>query len=143
MTLEPARTARHGRFSSRVQAVVDRYGPADFSTIPLDLQRGLFMVLCLGSADPKSPAVQRALPLSHVSKNAAPVLRFHSRNDQVVPFRQSERFCEAMRKAGAAPRNSARSELADMQRRWLAKRRTIELPMTSAGKRSWRGSMNT
>ena len=96
-----SKSGPYGRFSSRVQAVVDRYGPTDFTTFPRDLQAGLFMVLSLGSADPKSPEVQRASPLSHVSKNAAPVLALHCRKDQVVPFRQSELFCEAMRKAGA------------------------------------------
>jgi len=90
----------HARFSSRVQAVVDRYGPADLTTMPLDPARGLIMVLCLGTADPKSRELHEASPLFHVSKTSAPVLALHSRKDQVVPFHQSELLCEAMRKAG-------------------------------------------
>jgi acetyl esterase/lipase len=95
-----SKSGPYGRFSSRVQAVVDRYGPADLTTFPLDLQTGLFMTLSLGTADPKSPQARRASPLGHVSKNSAPVLALHCRRDQVVPFRQSEAFCEALRKAG-------------------------------------------
>jgi acetyl esterase/lipase len=90
-----------GRFSSRVQAVVDRYGPADLATMPQDFSTRLYMVMSLDTADPNSPAARRASPQSHVSRTAAPVLAIHCRNDEIVPFSQSERFCAAMRKAGA------------------------------------------
>jgi acetyl esterase/lipase len=97
-----SKSGPYGQFSGRVQAVVDRYGPTDFTTFPLDLQSGFFMALSLGSTDPKSPRLRQASPLSHVSKRAAPVLVLHCRKDQVVPFHQSELFCAAMRKAGVA-----------------------------------------
>jgi len=95
-----SKSGPYGGFSSRVQAVVDRYGPADLTSFPLDIPTALVMAFSLGTVDPNSPQLRLASPLSHVHAGAAPVLALHGRDDKIVPFRQSELFCEAMRKAG-------------------------------------------
>jgi acetyl esterase/lipase len=88
--------------TSRVQAVVDWYGPTDL------LQMG-------GNHDsPKSPESQliggalqenkekaaRANPIKYVGKDAAPFLIMHGDKDPAVPYRQSELLEESLKKAG-------------------------------------------
>jgi acetyl esterase/lipase len=88
--------------SSRVQAVVDWYGPSDFLHF-----RG-------AGSDPKGPVSQLlggtlqdnkekavlASPVTHVTKEAAPFLIMHGDKDEAVPFSQSEILTEALKKAG-------------------------------------------
>jgi acetyl esterase/lipase len=84
--------------SSRVQAVVDWYGPTDFLTVgPRDTRTQLL------GGDPlqnKAQAV-KASPISYVSKTAAPFLIMHGDQDRTVPIAQSETFARALRQAGA------------------------------------------
>lgn len=86
--------------SCRVRAIVDRYGPTDFASFPRNVETIALMTLALGTADPASPQLRRASPLSHIRNDSPPVLLLHCRKDRVVPFQQSEIFCEALRKAG-------------------------------------------
>lgn len=88
--------------SSRVQAVVDWYGPTDFATVG----RGL--------SDPNSPVSKliggppqenkekaaKASPITYVSKDAAPMLIMHGDKDNLVPISQSEELAAALKKAG-------------------------------------------
>jgi acetyl esterase/lipase len=88
--------------SSRVQAVVDWFGPTDFNTIGKGLN------------DPKSPVSRliggppqenkekaaKASPITYVGKDAAPTLIMHGDKDNLVPISQSEELAAALKKAG-------------------------------------------
>ncbi|MCU1291102.1 MAG: alpha/beta hydrolase [Acidobacteria bacterium] len=87
--------------SSRVQAVVDFYGPTDF------LQNAFAV------ANPKSPEAQliggailenkdkaaKANPIAYVTRDAAPFLVVHGDADKLVPYNQSELLAAALKKA--------------------------------------------
>lgn len=84
--------------SSRVQAVVDWYGPTDFLSVGAKDTR----TELLGS-DPQGnkEKAARASPMTYVSKDAAPFLIMHGDKDNTVPISQSETFAQALKKAGA------------------------------------------
>ena len=54
----------------------------------------------LGVAGPDDPAVHTISPIDHVADINVPVLLIHGRDDTVVPFDQSERMADALRRAG-------------------------------------------
>ncbi|MGH7174253.1 MAG: alpha/beta hydrolase fold domain-containing protein, partial [Gemmataceae bacterium] len=88
--------------SSRVQAVVDWFGPTDLTklsgrnTRPDSPQAKL-----IGGpiADNKDKA-DKANPITYITKDAAPFLIMHGTRDQTVPFNQSELLHAALKKAG-------------------------------------------
>lgn len=98
-------------FSSRVQAVADRYGPTDF--LQMDAHR-------LSGGDihnnPDSPEseliggniadnrdkVENANPINYVTKDCPPFIIIHGDNDPLVPHHQSELLVAALEKAGVS-----------------------------------------
>jgi acetyl esterase/lipase len=84
--------------SSRVQAVVDWYGPTDFLTVgPKDTRTNL-----IGGDPQQNPdKAAKASPMTYVSKDAAPFLIMHGDKDNTVPISQSETFAQALKNAGA------------------------------------------
>ena len=92
---------------SRVQAVVDCFGPADFVILAKDpnaLQGGMGSPVAglLGKPPSEVPDLAaKASPIAYVSKDAAPILILHGDEDKTVPLQQGERFYEALKKAGA------------------------------------------
>ncbi len=94
--------------SSRVQAVVDWFGPTDF-TVPykVDSEVASMVARMLSRADPKSvdakrkeEKLRRASPITYVDRNAAPFLIMHGAEDDIVPVAQSEALAAALKKAG-------------------------------------------
>ena len=84
--------------SSRVQAVVDWFGPSDFLTLgPKDTRTKLLG----GDAQQNKPVAIKASPITYVSSNSAPFLIMHGDQDNVVALSQSEVFHEALKKTGA------------------------------------------
>lgn len=98
-------------FSSKVQAVVENYGPTDF----------IRMNDAPGKMDHDSPSspesqfiggpiqqnvdkVKLANPVNYVDPSDPPVLIIHGRNDMSVPFNQSEILFEALQKSGVTSR---------------------------------------
>jgi acetyl esterase/lipase len=89
-------------FSSRVQAVVDLFGPTDFSKMggrhnnidspECQLVGGL---LC-----ERAELVSLANPITYVTPDDPPFLIIHGEKDRAVPFNQSELLDKAFRKAG-------------------------------------------
>ena len=93
--------------SSRVQAVIDWFGPTDF-LLNTNAQSRLQLT------DPESPVAKllggpvlenkalaaKASPITYVSKDAPPFLIMHGDQDHTVPFNQSETFYEALKQAG-------------------------------------------
>jgi acetyl esterase/lipase len=95
--------------SSRVQAVVDFYGPTDF--LQMDAHRlpnGMVhnlpdspeSVLIGGAIQENKEKVAQANPITHLTKNAPPFLIVHGDADPAVPHHQSELLDAALRKAG-------------------------------------------
>jgi acetyl esterase/lipase len=99
----------HTNVSSRVQAVVDRFGPTDFTL--MDEQsggRGLRhnppnspeSRLLGGPVQEKKDVAKTANPVTYVDKNAPPFLIIHGDNDQLVPLGQSVILAKALIDAG-------------------------------------------
>ena len=84
--------------SSRVQAVVDWFGPTDFLTVGAKETR---TQLLGGDPQTNKEKALKASPMTYVSKDAAPFLIMHGDEDQTVPIAQSETFAAALKKAGA------------------------------------------
>ncbi len=82
--------------SSRVQAVVDWFGPTDFLTVGSKPTR----TKLLGGNPLENRDIARlASPLYHVSEGDCPFLIMHGDKDHTVPISQSEVFAAALSKA--------------------------------------------
>ncbi len=95
----------YGGVSSRVQAVVDYCGPADFTMKSSDIQGagekdppallGLF-----GASHTEKPELwKQGSPIVYVKSDAPPFLIVHGDKDRTVPHEQSERLLAALQKA--------------------------------------------
>jgi len=96
-------TGGHADQSSRVQAVVDLYGPADLTTDFARENENAIKLLkrFLGSTlDENVPLYQQASPITYVDANDPPVLMLHGTIDEVVPVNQSDLLAAALEKAG-------------------------------------------
>ncbi len=93
--------------SSRVQAVVDWFGPTDFLRIgdaESDLRHNApdspESKLIGGALLENKDKAAKASPITYVSKDAPPFLIMHGDRDRTVPFNQSERLSTALKQAG-------------------------------------------
>ena len=95
--------------SSRVQAVVDFFGPTNFlmmdsQAIPggqkHDPPDSPESQLIGGPIQENKEKTARANPITYVSADDPPFLILHGDRDPLVPVGQSELLCEALRKAG-------------------------------------------
>ncbi len=92
-------------YSSKVQAVVDFYGPADFTISPNDPSANLLAIAIvtnfLGKKQTDAPDLYKASsPVTYVDKQAAPFLIIHGTTDPLVSVDQSQRLHDALIKAG-------------------------------------------
>jgi len=93
--------------SSRVQCVVDEFGPSDFLTIgdyPSQLKHNAAnspeSKLIGGALLDHKEQARAASPITYVAAGDPPFLIIHGDADPVVPFNQSERLQAALKKAG-------------------------------------------
>jgi acetyl esterase/lipase len=96
--------------SSRVQAVVDMFGPTDFMQMDSHRPTAARLVhdepnspesrLVGGHISVRRDAVARANPIAYVTADAPPFLIIHGDNDLLVPHHQSELLLAALKKAG-------------------------------------------
>ncbi len=93
--------------SSRVQAVIDWFGPTDFLRIgdpESDLRHNApdspESKLIGGPLLENKDKAAKASPITYVSKEAPPFLIMHGDRDRTVPFNQSELLYAALKKAG-------------------------------------------
>ena len=96
--------------SSRVQAVVDWFGPIDFTQMSkYSLPNSPFdhdaadspESQLLGGAVPQNKAkAAKASPLTYVSRDDPPFLIMHGNKDNLVPYQQSELLRDALKKSG-------------------------------------------
>ncbi|NQT89359.1 alpha/beta hydrolase [bacterium] len=94
-------------FSSRVQAVVDYFGPSDFTKfegqptwVKVDAPNSPLCQLVGGLLAEKKDLVARANPITYVTRDDPPFLVVHGDRDKTVPFNQSELLVAALKKAG-------------------------------------------
>jgi acetyl esterase/lipase len=101
--------------SDRVQAVIDIYGPADFSTVVQQAaeDKNVKNIFAFNTpSDPYSsligtmlddkPKADAVSPVHYVSKDSPPFLILHGTHDTLVPYAQSVQF-EAALKAQSVP----------------------------------------
>lgn len=92
--------------SSRVQAVVDYYGPTDFllrsRTQPAKTEKsdGPVYLLLGGPASEKQDLARLASPATHVSKDDAPLYIFHGTADNKVLLNQADRIYDLYSEQG-------------------------------------------
>ena len=89
--------------SSRVQCVVDFFGPADLSLYAVSpALEDAYMVPVFGKACKTDPDVyKKASPITYVSKTAPPTLIIHGTFDLIVPIIHSENLEKKLKDAGA------------------------------------------
>ena len=98
---------KHQDVSSRVNCVIDEFGPTNFLTMnefpgKMDhLAKDSPESKLLGRQITEIPElVREASPITHVTKDDPPILIIHGTKDPLVPYQQSVTFAEALRKAG-------------------------------------------
>lgn len=98
---DPAWTDGRVDVSSRVQAVVDWYGPTDFAKMggTHDDAHSPEARLIGGAVQDHLPQVAVASPLTYITPDDAPFLILHGDRDDTVPFEQSELLVNALRAA--------------------------------------------
>lgn len=94
-----------GAPDSKIQAVVNYFGPTDFKAddIP-DVSKPLVNDFLGATPKDKPEVAAQASPLTFVSKGDAPVLTFQGTKDQLVPYTQATKLADAMSAAGIAGR---------------------------------------
>jgi acetyl esterase/lipase len=87
--------------SSKVQAVVNYYGPTDFTAAGMWTPVQIALVAdFLGTKDATAPVAKQSSPLTYVNQGDPPVLTFQGTLDPLVPVDGAKRLHEALRKAG-------------------------------------------
>jgi acetyl esterase/lipase len=91
------------QYSSRVQCVVDMFGPVDltskFPSDPGNVPEGIRRLMD-GTPREKPQLYQLASPLFHVDHDTVPFLIFQGALDPLVPVNQSRRLADALKKNG-------------------------------------------
>ncbi len=94
-----------GAPSSKVQAVVNYFGPTDFKADDWpDATKPLLRDFLGGTPAEKPEAAAKASPLTFVTPDDAPVLTFQGTKDNLVPYSQAEKLTDAMTRAGVPGR---------------------------------------
>jgi acetyl esterase/lipase len=87
--------------SSRVQAVVDMFGPSDLVYAAEHGEGSLFLAKrVFGAKSADDEVLRRASPVTYVSPDDPPFLLLHGQRDGIVPLIQSERLKAALERAG-------------------------------------------
>lgn len=89
--------------SSRVQAVVNVFGPTEMMSCHKKSSVAWIFRLFLGGTPEETPDLHKAAsPLTYVSKDDPPVLTLHGDLDELVPIEQATMLDEKMKAAGAS-----------------------------------------
>ena len=93
----------HSDQSSRVQAVVNVFGPTDMLQLHKTSEGAAPIVASFLGGEPgeAEAAYRDASPITYVDSGDPPILTIHGTADTLVPPDQAERFDAAMKKAGA------------------------------------------
>jgi acetyl esterase/lipase len=99
-------TAGFEEQSSRVQGIIDYFGPTDFilrskhQPSKTDRANGSVYQLLGGPVPEKQALARLASPAHHVSEDDPPLLMIHGENDETVYLRQSKRMLDVYEEAG-------------------------------------------
>ncbi len=85
--------------SSRVQAVVDMFGPTDL-TVLFEGANAHLLEQVFGTSDRTSEAIRRASPVTWVTSDDSPFLILHGERDTLVPPSQSQIFYDRLVETG-------------------------------------------
>ncbi len=85
--------------SSRVQAVVDLFGPTDL-TVEFPGGNARIAETVFGAASSKDEVMKRASPVTYITPDDPPYLILHGDSDRLVPLSQSEELHQRLRAAG-------------------------------------------
>ena len=86
--------------SSRVQAVVNFFGPTEMASCYEKSSVAWMLRLFMGGTSDEVPATfEKASPITYVSSDDPPVLTLHGDQDKLVPVAQAKKLDEAMEKA--------------------------------------------
>jgi acetyl esterase/lipase len=92
--------------SSKVRCVLSICGPTDltdkrYAQAAQDSDLGKILIEFIGKPYDEAPEIwKEASPIYHVSPDDAPTFIIHGDRDSIVPFEQSVRFAEALKKVG-------------------------------------------
>jgi acetyl esterase/lipase len=91
--------------SSRVQAVVNYFGPTELGApdIP-EVSKPLVKDFLGGTPEEKPEAAKKASPVTYTSKDDPPILTFQGTKDPLVPHTQAFRLTDAQTQAGVPGR---------------------------------------
>ncbi len=84
--------------SSRVQAVVDMFGPADLMVEFVGGNQRVGQTV-FGATSLKDPVLKRASPVTYISEDDPPFLILHGEEDRLVPLSQSKELHERLKAA--------------------------------------------
>ena len=91
--------------STRVQAVVDYFGPADLAAKDFsETARGFVECLIGAPASQKPELAAKASPVTYIGPGDAPVLAFHGSRDSLLPPSQAVELMEKLSAAGVTGR---------------------------------------
>jgi acetyl esterase/lipase len=85
--------------SSKVQAVVSFFGPADLTAEYPDASKAIVKDFIGGTLKEMPDAYRKASPITYVSSTTAPMLLFQGTADILVPYNQAELMATAMQNA--------------------------------------------
>ncbi len=87
--------------SSRVQAVIDLYGPTDLTT-EFARRQGVVVQFMGGKPYEEAEALyKQASPMTHVTRDAPPTLILHGTVDDIVPVEQADALAKRLKDLGA------------------------------------------
>ena len=94
-----------GEPDSRIQAVVNYFGPSDLAAddIP-EVTRPLVSDFLGGTPAEKPKVAAQASPLTFISRGDAPILTFQGTKDPLVPYSQATKLADAMTASGVPGR---------------------------------------
>lgn len=93
----------HADESSRVQAVVNVFGPTDMASCYEASSVAWILRLFLGGSPEESATLYRSSsPTTYISKDDPPVLTLHGDRDALVPVQQAELLDKKMKAAGVS-----------------------------------------
>jgi acetyl esterase/lipase len=95
-------TGGHSDTSSRVQAVVNLYGPTDLTTTFARSNRVVIDFLGGKTMDEAPDLYRLASPISHVTKDDPPTLILHGSIDSTVPIEQADLLVDKLKSTGVA-----------------------------------------
>lgn len=90
----------HAKQSSRVQCVVNWFGPTDLAQEFPENVRGLLNDFIKGTPAEKPDVVKQASPITYLSKDDAPILTLHGTKDNIVPYSQATLLHKACKEIG-------------------------------------------